>query len=76
MKKNNIFWGNILCILCVFGSLSACVSVKAYQKMYLNDEDMELKVRQIENPEINAQSYREGASGGDKGKTGGGCGCN
>ncbi|NJO01851.1 MAG: DUF4266 domain-containing protein [Bacteroidia bacterium] len=59
---------------CLF--LEGCISVKAYQRMYLNDEDMKLNVRPIEVPEINAQSYREGASGGDVGKTGGGCGCN
>ena len=66
---------------CIFiatsaGMLNACVSVKAYQKMYLNDEDMKLKLRHIETSEINFQSYREGASGANKGKTGGGCGCN
>lgn len=56
--------------------LSSCVSVKAYQKMYLNDTDMKLSERKIKSPEGNFQSYREGASGATKGKTGGGCGCN
>lgn len=53
-----------------------CVSVQAYQKMYLNDEDMELKAKNIEQYEQNFESYREGASGGNGGKVGGGCGCN
>ena len=53
-----------------------CVSVKAYQKVYLNDEDMKLGFRKIEVFETNFQSYREGASGANGGKTGGGCGCN
>jgi hypothetical protein len=55
----------------------SCVSVKAYQKMYLNDEEMQLTPAQVEAPENHSQAYREGASGADKGgKSGGGCGCN
>ncbi len=56
--------------------LSQCVSVQAYQKMYLNDEDMALKSQSIEQYEQNFESYREGAAGGNGGKVGGGCGCN
>ena len=44
--------------------------------MYLNDEDMQLSNRKIENYENNFESYREGASGANGGKVGGGCGCN
>ena len=55
---------------------SSCVSVKEYQKMYLNDEDMKLSKRKIEMYETNFQTYREGASGANGGKVGGGCGCN
>lgn len=55
---------------------SACQSVKGYQKGYLNDEDMKLSLRKSATYEINAESYREGASGGNTGKSGGGCGCN
>jgi len=58
------------------GFFSSCVSVKEYQKMYINDADMELKVRKVESYEVNAESYREGASGANGGKVGGGCGCN
>jgi hypothetical protein len=57
-------------------SLPACVSVKAYQKMYLNDEDMKLATKRVETPETNFESYREGAGGANGGKVGGGCGCN
>ena len=56
--------------------LDSCVSVEAYQKMYINDEDMKLGTRKVEMPEKDFQTYREGASGGDKGKSSGGCGCN
>ncbi|WP_315984843.1 DUF4266 domain-containing protein [Hymenobacter sp. BT190] len=57
-------------------SLSSCVSVAAYQKVYLNDEDMKLSNKRIEVYETNFQSYREGAGGANGGKVGGGCGCN
>ena len=54
----------------------SCVSVEAYQKIYLNDRDMALQDPVVQIFENNFQSYREGASGGNAGKTGGGCGCN
>ena len=57
-------------------ALPGCVSVKAYQKMYLNDEDMKLASKPVEAPETNFESYREGAGGANGGKVGGGCGCN
>jgi len=57
-------------------SLSSCISVQEYQKIYLNDEDMILGLRRIESFEINFQTYREGALGANGGKVGGGCGCN
>ena len=57
--------------------LGGCVSVKDYQKMYLNDKDMALQARKMESYETAFQSYREGASGATDGsKSGGGCGCN
>ena len=54
----------------------SCVSVKQYQKMYLNDADMALSSKKLEAFEINFESYREGAAGANGGKVGGGCGCN
>ncbi len=57
-------------------TFSSCVSVRPYQKAYLNDEDMSLSPRKLEMFETSAESYREGASGANGGKTGGGCGCN
>ena len=56
--------------------LSQCVPVKGYQKVYLNDEEMNLNNRKIEIFESNFQSYREGAVGGNNGNAGSGCGCN
>lgn len=55
---------------------SGCKSVKEYQKIYINDAEMELSMRKIQQTENSFQLYREGASGGNGGKSGGGCGCN
>ncbi|HVX27752.1 MAG TPA: DUF4266 domain-containing protein [Parafilimonas sp.] len=55
---------------------ASCTSVKPYQKNKLNDAEMSLSNRKVEKTELNFQSYREGASGANAGKTGGGCGCN
>jgi hypothetical protein len=57
-------------------SLTACTTVKEYQKNKLNDAEMVLGNRKVEKTELNSQSYREGASGANAGKSGGGCGCN
>jgi hypothetical protein len=54
----------------------ACTPVKAYQKSRLNDSEMTLGNRKVQKTESSFQSYREGASGANGGKTGGGCGCN
>jgi len=56
--------------------LNSCTSVKEYQKNKLNDAEMTLSARKIEKTELNFQTYREGSSGANGGKTGGGCGCN
>lgn len=72
MKKS--FFLLCFCWL-AFHSMS-CVDVKAYQKMYLNDSEMELAAKKCESFETNFESYREGAAGANGGKVGGGCGCN
>lgn len=56
--------------------VSSCVTVKEYQKNKLNDAEMILGNRKIEKSELSFHSYREGASGANAGKSGGGCGCN
>jgi hypothetical protein len=66
----------ILPLITVILSLTSCSTVKEYQKNKLNDAEMSLSNRKIEKTELNFQSYREGASGANGGKTGGGCGCN
>jgi hypothetical protein len=67
----------VLLLIFVGGLLfTSCKSVKEYQKNKLNDSEMSLSSRKVEKTELNFQSYREGASGANGGKTGGGCGCN
>ena len=70
------------CKIALFGLItlmaicSSCSSVKPYQKMYLNDPCMVLEANKLDFFETNFQTYREGASGANGGKVGGGCGCN
>lgn len=66
----------IFCALLFAVSLPACTTVKEYQKSRINDAEMELSARKVQKFEQNFQAYREGASGANGGKTGGGCGCN
>ena len=56
--------------------LGSCTTVKEYQKNKLNDSEMTLSARKVEKTEMSFQTYREGASGANGCKTGGGCGCN
>ena len=72
MKKRKLLAAGIMTAC----TLSGCSSVKEYQKMYLNDSEMELAARKVAKFENNFQLYREGAAGANGGKSGGGCGCN
>ncbi len=66
-----------LCTALLMGiALSSCTSVKEYQKNKINDAEMALSNRKVEKTELSFQSYREGSSGANAGKSGGGCGCN
>lgn len=69
MKK--IFGLVMICL-----SMSSCLTVKEYEKIMLNDPDMILGDKKCDKNLLTAHSYREAASGGNGGKTGGGCGCN
>jgi Domain of unknown function (DUF4266) len=62
--------------LATVAALTSCTPVKEYQKNRINDSEMSLSNRKVEKNELNFQSYREGSSGANGGKTGGGCGCN
>lgn len=71
--RTSLLWASIS-VFVIF--TASCTNVKGYQKNKLNDAEMSLSNRKIEKTELNFQSYREGASGANGGKTGGGCGCN
>lgn len=73
MKKRTVSF--LVVSFAMFGLIS-CTSVKEYQKNKLNDAEMELSARKVQKFEQNFQAYREGASGANGGKSGGGCGCN
>jgi hypothetical protein len=66
----------IIVLLILALSSTSCVVVKEYDKVYLNDEEMILAGKSMEQFETNFQIYREAAAGANGGKTGGGCGCN
>ncbi|MPS72345.1 MAG: DUF4266 domain-containing protein [Chryseobacterium sp.] len=75
MKRNN----KIKIAVCFFAigvSVQSCTTVKEYEKNKLNDAEMALGNRTVERTELSFQSYREGSSGANAGKVGGGCGCN
>ncbi|WP_121353690.1 DUF4266 domain-containing protein [Flavisolibacter nicotianae] len=77
MKKARCFPSALPAFLAlVIFVLSSCTTVKEYQKNKLNDNEMALAARKVEKTEMSFQTYREGASGANGGKTGGGCGCN
>ncbi len=69
---------SLICLSTAIGflSLASCKPVKEYQKNKLNDAEMSLGNRKVEKTELSFQGYREGASGANAGKNGGGCGCN
>jgi hypothetical protein len=72
MKRSDI----VIALLTLSAVSIGCSSVKEYQKAHLNDSEMELGARKAQKFETSFQLYREGASGANGGKTGGGCGCN
>ena len=80
MRKSNFKFGH-KSVLFLFSTglallMIACSPVKEYQKNRINDGEMILGNRKVEKTELSFQSYREGASGANAGKSGGGCGCN
>ena len=66
-----MFLAGALLLLC---GLTAC-KVKPWEKETLSQESMLLKDCPIHRYERNVEVYREGAVGGNGGKSGGGCGC-
>jgi hypothetical protein len=71
MKLN---WRYLIAV--VFMSFGSCRTVKPYQRAYLNDNAMQVNKKNIDKLSSDMHSYKEGASGGGRGKSSGGCGCN
>lgn len=63
-------------LLAISTLMVSCSPVKEYEKGKINDSEMALSTRKVEKTEMSFQTYREGASGANAGKVGGGCGCN
>lgn len=55
---------------------SSCTAVRPFEQVNINDPDMLLADRKCLKFHTSFQVYREGASGANGGKSGGGCGCN
>jgi hypothetical protein len=66
----------LLRVILIIVLFSACQTVKPYQRAYVNDAAMETSKKPIKKFSGNMHTYREGASGGGRGKSSGGCGCN
>ena len=73
---NSIDFKSLLTLIAVMICVISCSPVKEYQTNKINDAEMPLSNRKVEKTELSFQSYREGASGANAGKSGGGCGCN
>ena len=69
IKGKNIIYLALL----FFGS---CKAVKPYQRVYLNDNAMQINKKNVDKMSSEMHTYKEGASGGGRGKSSGGCGCN
>ena len=66
----------VLAFLIIVSCCTSCVAVREYEKVNINDPDMLLADKKADRNISIFHSYREGASGANGGKTGGGCGCN
>jgi hypothetical protein len=63
-------------VILAIAFLASCAPVRAYQKTYLNDEEMTLSERKVAVFGADFHASREGAVGGTIGNSGSGCGCN
>ena len=75
-EKTSITIIAFVTVIVLINTLSSCKTVKPYQRVYLNDDAMKMAKHVIEKFDSKVHTYREGASGGGRGKSNGGCGCN
>lgn len=75
-------WNNKNSILCyllgiIFSTtICSCVTLKPYEKIYVNDPEMQLGNDANKNFQDYTHAIREGATPANSGKSSGGCGCN
>jgi len=63
--------------LLLIGSLVSCsASLKPYERVYVNDQEMQMNVSSVQNFGYYVFSIREGSLTAIGQKGGGGCGCN
>lgn len=60
----------------LFIVVSSCTTVKPYERVYVDDAQMQLGASSGEAFEYYVESIREGGISAGSGKSGGGCGCN
>lgn len=65
----------IILMLILVLNIIGCSS-KTTNRVFLSDSEMQLSIKKCEKMELNFMLYREGSSGANGGKAGGGCGCN
>ena len=65
----------LITILILLFALCSCASVKPYQRVYLNDPQMQVGVKSSAQFEDYYQSIREGSTSASFGKSAEGCGC-
>ncbi len=72
-SKNNIpMILGLIAILC----FTSCVSLKPYEKIYVNDPEMQMANNAQQDFQNYFQSIREGSITPGAAKSSGGCGCN
>lgn len=64
-----------LLLITALCGLTGCATVQPYERGILSSEAMKLDDCRTHRFERNVEVYREGAVGGNGGKSGGGCGC-
>lgn len=65
----------VLAVLCGLTGLTGCATVQPWERGTLSSESMKVDDCRTHRFERNVEVYREGAVGGNGGKSGGGCGC-
>jgi hypothetical protein len=64
-------------IVCLFSViLASCKAIKPYERVYIDDQEMELSKSSAKNFDAYIRSIREGAVPSSGSKSSGGCGCN